>query len=857
MKRKLKRSVSILLAAVMTASIFAGCDAGEKSVIEAKAAPVNYNTNGKYTTKLTVDKAKFTGLEAKDIKVEYSVLDEESYNKAREEASNDEADVDIEPYFSDIEVEVTDVSIDDDKTMTLSFTDEKAAENITSGYSVYIENKNIGAAVDVEFTDYTLTPEVEYVLASDEDIRLTLTLDDGEFAEGVSEDNITLSGSFENMSIESLSSAGKNLTMQLTGKLAIHESSGVYINGVVEVDKDGIVNAYTSTKATVPVQTETARFVSEKMAVNSSAVTVPLTLIDVTDIDSLTKDSFSFEKGVKVINCKKDSDTQVTLTMTVDGAKDKNSAAALLDGQTVKIGDDYEFTASLVSAEFYPVFDYVEEDGDKLKITLELYANCGTFVDKLEKDMFSFGSDFENASVVSIERTGDTTAELIISVPSNGQTSETLDMDGEVIIAAGSLINCWGDATDSETAYLRNYSQENMGKDLNATDIDTIKNIVGGFGNTTFGTISGIASGASTGFTVVKTLLEMTGVIQSEHAQVMAKLEEISNQIKQVQDTLDKHTQMLQDLQASVYNTNLSSFDTNVSMLNTYCDYIAGYFSDANVAKLGVTQPSANASEAEWTAYNENLIAAMEKAEKDGNKNFKGFTQKYETLEKYYVLVATEVAKTNNQNPLYLFDQLCTLTYNFDTSAYTARTAYRMNLQYSLERSLSYILLYYNFGANPKNSQCKVNNTLYTSAKAQIDNRTVDAKPGQRWVYCYSLSTTTQSMTFNSSTASYAFPYYNRNFTDSEKAEFVRRMQGRPLYKEIMDLAGIQVSGQGSVGIAFSCEKHNDGSWYWAKCRHYTNYYSDIIRWDKSAIEKYHSYSEDGNCEYGTYKLWS
>lgn len=857
MKRKLKRSVSILLATVMTTSIFAGCDIGEKNVIEAKAASVNYNTDGKYTTKLTVENAKFTGLTADDIKVVYSVLDEEGYNKALEEASNDETDVDIEPYFSDIEVEVTDISVDDDKTMTLSFTDEEAAENITSGYSVYIENKNIGAAVEVEFTDYALTPEVEYVLASDEDIRMSMVLDDGEFAEDISEDNITLSGSFENMSIESLSSAGKNLTIQLTGKLEIHESSGVYLDGIVDVDKDGIVNAYTSTRAFVPVQTETARFVSKEITVNNSTVTVPLVLIDVVDIDSLTKDSFSFESGVTVTDCKKDSNTQVTLTMTVDGAKDKNSAAEIFDGQTVKIGDDYEFTASFVSAEFYPVFDYVEEDGDKLKITLELYANSGTFADKLQNDMFSFGYDFEKASVVSVERTGDTTAELIISVPANGQTSETLDMDGEVISAAGSLINSWGDATDSESNNLRNYSQENMGKDLSATDINSIKNIVGGFGNTTFGTISGIASGASTGFTVVKTLLEMTGVIQSEHAQVMAKLDEISNQVKQVQDTLDKHTQMLQNLQASVYNTNLSSFDTNVSMLNTYCDYISGYFNDANVAKLGVTQPSANASEAEWTAYNENLIAAMEKAEKDGNKNFKGFTQKYETLEKYYVLVATEVAKINNQNPLYLFDQLCTLTYNFDTSAYTARTAYRVNLQYSLERALSYILLYYNFGANLKNSQCKVTNTLFTSAKAQIDNRTVDAKPGQRWVYSYSLSTPTQSMTFNSSKASYAFPYYNRNFTDAEKSEFVRRMQGRPLYQEIKDMAGIQVSGQGSVGIAFSCEKHNDGSWYWAKCRHYTNYYSDIIRWDKSKIEKYHSYSEDGKWEYGTYKLWS
>lgn len=856
---------------------------------EAKADSVNYNTDGKYTTELTVEKAKFTGLTSDDIKVVYSVLDEEGFNKAFEEASNDEAKVDIEQYYSDIEAKVTDVSVNGDTSMSLSFTDEKAAENVTNYYSVYIDSKNIEAEVEVEFTDYTLTPEVEYVLVSDENIRLTLTLDDGKFAENVSKDNISLSGSFEDMKIESLSSAGKNITMQLTGKLAFHESSGAYLDGVVDIDKDGIVNAYTSTKATVPVQAETARFVSEKINVSGSTVTVPLVLIDVTDIDSLTKDSFSFEKGVKVTDCKKDSDTQVTLTMTVDGAKDKNSAAKILNGQTVKIGDDYEFTASFVSAEFYPVFDYVEEDGDNLKITLELYSNSGTFADKLENDMFSFGYDFEKASVVSVERTGDTTAELIISVPSNGQTSETLNMDGEVIIAAGSLINKWGDATNSESAYKRDYSQENMGKDLSDTDIDSIKKIVGGFGNTKFGTISGIASGASTGFTVVKTLLEMTGVIQSEHAQVMAKLDEISNQIKQVQNTLDKHTTMLQNLQASVYNSSLSSFDTNVSQLNTYCDYISGYFNDANVEKLGVTQPNVNASGAKWTEYNDKLIAAMEKAEKDGNKNFKGFTQKYETLERYYVLVATEVAKANNQNPLYIFDQLCTLTYNFDTSAYTARTAYRVNLQYSLERALSYILLYYNFGANPNNSQCKVNNNLYTSALKQINGRAVDAKPGQETVYFYVLNANVSKIaipnfvgarcvlgytdpSYLDNLSECCFLHFNSldNFTDKEANDFVSRMHGRTARQEF-ELAGLEIlprddaasvvlyrgiiyesgyrlaqsKGQSTdpIGIALRARTHKGKS------------YADIIKWDESKITK-DVLTGDGFLFKNAYRCW-
>lgn len=56
-KQILKHCISLFLATVMTASIIYS---GEKSVIESKADSVDYNSDGEYTTKLTVEKAKFT-----------------------------------------------------------------------------------------------------------------------------------------------------------------------------------------------------------------------------------------------------------------------------------------------------------------------------------------------------------------------------------------------------------------------------------------------------------------------------------------------------------------------------------------------------------------------------------------------------------------------------------------------------------------------------------------------------------------------------------------------------------------------------------------------------------------------------
>lgn len=799
------------------------CEDQGKSEIEAKASAVNYNTDGKYTIQLTLEKVDFTGLTADDIKVKYSVFDQEAYNKALQESKDDTANVDMNAYLSDAQAKVTDAD-GDDSTLNLSFVDEKAAENVTNEYTVLIESKNIGALVEVRFTDYTLTPEVEYVLASDKDIQLTLTLDNSEFAENISEDNIQLLGSFSEMKIENLSAAGKNLTLQLTGKLVEHKSSGVYLDGFVDVDKDGIKNAYTVTRATVPVQTETARFESDKMTVDGSTVKVPLTLIDVVDIDTLTKDSFSFESGVEVTDCTKDSDTQVTLTMVVDGAKDKNSAAEILNGQIVKIGNDFELTAKFVSAIFYPVFNYIEKDGENLKITLGLYANSGTFADTLTNDMFSFGYDFKDGSVVSIERTSDTTAELIISVPANGQTEDTFNMNGEVVAASGTLINSWKDAKNSKTEYLRNYTQGSMGKNaaagyLTDADIDAIKKVVSEYGNTTFGTIKDVASGAYSAAKAIETLCDMTGIIETE----ADKLKKIYQQVAGLQVDINDIKTTLSHIQEDNYKAKLSDFDTDVAMLITYTDYIAGYFKDIK-AQLP-DPPADDASDDDWKEYNSTLAKALSAA---GGQDY---SNKLANLQEYYAKVVADLLKADTQNPLYIFDDLCTYTYNFDSSSHPERVAYRVHIDYVLKRALSHILVAFENGNNPNYvSQCDKNKELYTTALTEINNHAV-AGLSSNSAYFYILAASTfyqdpvkADYSFD---ADYADPYYRRNFSSSEIDTFVTRMNGRTLRQE-MEKAGFKVDDKTTVGCSFNWYHKSEGSIF----KKYTNYYADIIKWD-------------------------
>lgn len=907
MKTKKLRILSLILCLCMLTTLFAGCsnkgdneeknaegtttsdsDSDDENVV-GTATAVSYNAEGKFTTTLTMTGAKFSeGLTAEDVSVGYGDTEIDL-----EQVSNlDELD-DASAYEAKIiEATIESVVRKDDETLEITYTDTQVKEKAPIYYGISVaENKTgldkeVSANIEVQYPEDILQPNVDFVLASDKDIRLTLELKEGGYAENVTEEDIKIGGSFENLTIGSLSSAGKNLTMQLTGDLSIHESSGVYLDGTVTVNKNAIVDAAVGAQVSIPVRTELVRFVSEEISADGGTVTVPLTLIGVTDIDSLDKDSIKFEDNVTVTDLKKDDETRVTLTLDVTGASDNNSAAAILDGQTVTIGDEYSFTAAFSPAGFYPVFDYAEEDGDNLTTTLELYANSGTFAESLDASQVSLDEDFAEGKVISLERLSDSTAELIISVPSGGQTAEDLDMDGEVTLAAGTLINAWGDASSDESTYSRNYSQESMGRDLSDTDISAIKEIVGGFGNTTFGTISSIASGASTGYTVVKTILEMTGVIKSEHQQVMDELASISGQISEVQDTLNQHTLLLKELAEFQTMQSLREFNTKLFELETYCNRVKNYYanagSDSFQSSLAVQKPAELTAEEEkdsekvavyneaYEEYRQCLIKAMEEADARGDGKFKGFKNNIEQLDEKFIEVAS-LLKVNQNNPIDIFDQSCTYIYNFDTSAYAIREAYRSDLTLTLSNAVDYIILYY----SPENPTSKEASTRYVDASKQIDSRPVNRRTDDK-VYFYvkgvTIYTGEKAETYeeykglyewgkkkpsnssknaielvgaggkfsvdndkiyihdSSSCAGAAMmkaydPSTYMNFSNNEYTMFCNRMKNRGVdtLKKEFESAGINIPS-GTVGMAVS-------TWWDRGC-----FYAYYIAWDKNSV---------------------
>ena len=502
MKKKIeiKRITALALAAVISVQIFSGCsssgnnsDDGEEDKVPIKAASVAFSENGDYKTTVTSSEIDLSDLKAEDISITYDFIDDDAYNKSVENAEKEyeekllalaeekdeigEEDIPkmetvrLGDYMGERNAKVNNVKAEKDK-LELSFSDPSASQNLTGYYNLYLKGKkyndaDVVADIGIDYKDYELTPNIKSVLSNAEETRLTLTLNDGSFADKVTKDDITLSGSFEDMRIDSMSCSGKNLTLQLVGKPIKPYGLTTYVDGCVTVAPRAVKGAGSELKAYVPIKLIGKSLDASTIKANGGSITAELELIGTAmPLEDLKPDDFKFEKDVTVTGVKKVGDTRVELTMTVNGAKDASSAAAVINNQKLKISDSEEITVSAAEAYFYPVFDGIEESGDKLKFTIIAYANNGTFAQDIKPEQITLDDGFKKGSVDVVERQNATTAKIILSIPANGQNSESLNVDGKISLKAGTMLSQWGEPTTEDFSYTRNYSQESLGREF-------------------------------------------------------------------------------------------------------------------------------------------------------------------------------------------------------------------------------------------------------------------------------------------------------------------------------------------------------------------------------------------------------
>lgn len=712
--RNMKRVISLLLAVVLAVGTFAGCGQSSRDEPPITATAVKFSKSGQYTTTVSSEKVDLSGMTAGNVEVRYSdptVAFTEEYPVyeaeapiAEETATANEATTASEAENTSYQAlypltaRVDSVNANDKGGYDITFTDENAAEYATGNYMITFDATEEIADVKVDFPEITLTPDLDFVTPSQNDIKLTLTIEGSEFEDDISIKDISLGDSFDKMDREIISSSANNLTLHLKGTV-LKNAAGAYQWGTVSVKPSAIKDGYANVSAKTNIQLDTVYFDTAALKYENGKITADLKVYGVADVDALTKDNVKID-GVTTDAVEKVDDNTVKITFSADKINSVNDFSDLVSGKDFTVGD-YANQLGLSQAGIYPVFDYVEEDGDHLTLTLIIYASGGTFDKGLKADAFSFADDFEGAKAESVKVDDETTATLIITVPANGANAENVNFNGTVTLAAGSLTNEWGEKTSVGSSNTRKYSNESMGREisLNGDTLLEIQKYTRGL-NTVFGSVCYYGSFASKVYSIGKTILEATGVLQSDQAKLMEQFSILNDKIDGIIKTQAQIMTMLDQVNTNItetandrYRENLNDLKADVELLEDLFWNGAMYMAlekakdDGKLEKMprqdefenykAYLPDVKNMTDDDLEAYNNELMDFLEKECRASNTLFNDFLSAYDDLKKDLGHVADKLAAEDSTNPITRYDTLCAYKYNFDSQCYEFRSAQR------------------------------------------------------------------------------------------------------------------------------------------------------------------------------------
>ena len=823
-----KRLLALLLCVVTCIGLF-GCS-GNQTTKTVSASTVDYRKDGVYTTTVTLDGMSFKkSVDADDVTLTSYATEE--YNLINSIASENAVTTDeTSESAAESSITITSVSRKDGSTLEISFVDTESESNV-SGYFVKLAADSIGEKSDVSVrvsvsTAKRITCDTENVTPDTKTIKLTMTLENDNFSPDVTAENITLAGSFENMTVASVSSAGKNLTVQLTGKIAFNKSSGCYTDGFVYIDKDGFENGYYNTSVCIGVNDVSAAADSTTFAVKDGTASFDIKLYWDTFGENPSASDFTLD-GAAITSFEKKDDTTGTLYFTVDGKSTPNDIADAIFCKSLIIaktalngGYDLDVTVGISQASFYPVFDYAEINSGKCTITLKLYASGGTFASDLSENMISFADDFADAEISSLTRDSDTVATLVLITLSDCASVEDMNLFGTVILAEGSLICDWG-GTSSKKENGRNYTYSEMGKDLSEGDIKIIKGIVGGFGNTAFGTVGSLFSAGVSVLSGIYNALEIVGVIESEKA----KLDKIYNYLVAMRDEINESFENVfekfEEQNIRTLAEQVGNFDLLLGQLETSLDLCEGRIRSTATPFNAKNPPpevsltydkngkctSSEDVRLQWeNYYRDYLIYTRENLNSDSAYT-NNIATIVATLKSIQTMLTPNSLKKNDA--LLNFDTLCAKTYNFDAQSLSLRQNYRTAIQGYLVRAKMLLSAYYlavdpedkdlyaqfnGDGTDENGGDRKVAMDIIDKclsiindnpAELEVNSRNHDTMymyaTGKRFKWgVYTISRTTEPDVFTNYAA-------NLGFENNESAlkEFLKRMQGRTLREEL------------------------------------------------------------------------
>lgn len=766
---RLKKAIAFVLAMTMTVTVLTSCDDKDESssVTESTvssaaesgtdsseapdstaepepteeeedpvtASAVKFLSSGKYTTTVKAEdpSVDLSSLSKDNVEVTYIGLEKGSV-VATPEITEDENGALVVNYDSYADGEritsLDDVKKNDDGSWSVSFTDENAVKYGVSQYYVRLKDQKMTVPVDVDLGEMKVTPDITEVSPAETEIKVTLTLEGGEFADKVEPDMISVSNAFEKMEVESISASGNNMTMLLSGNVITYGKYGAYLVGTVAVAPEAVKDCAISLRANIGIADEFAGFDASTLKVEDGKVTVDFKAEGSVDLDKLTKDNIKID-GITVEKVEKKDDTTAAVTMSAKDIKTGNDFVKLVADKEADFGG-FKTSTNLSQVSFYPVFDYCETDGDNLKMVLKMYAYHGTFDKDIKADAIKLGMEFENGKAESITISEDgSNAECTISVPANGQKEDDFEIYGDIILPVGSMNNNWGEKNPEELSYDRVYSNETIGKaidwskikvklmwdesrrNINLTneELQAIQDWTRGK-NTWYGSIFYWAGSAGSAISAIvsvysgiKSCLEFFGVVKSDHQMVMDELQEIKKMLSQIDKKLDEQRKLLINLEKETYRNSLEQYEIAYSTFLSKMRVVERAYKKGaeDLKRMGITL-SDTATEEESKSYNRTLMNYIfKRSEENGGSdpdfgsfkvNFEKFRDAFNQITGYYM------GGNGLHCPLEKYDKLYALMFNFDTQSYASRFLNRVTLRANLTEAIPLLATRYQFSGS-------------------------------------------------------------------------------------------------------------------------------------------------------------
>lgn len=281
----------------------------------------------------------------------------------------------------------------------------------------------------------------------------------------------------------------------------------------------------------------------------------------------------SGKDGLSVSNVVLDESKATATVKIAVTAADIAAAIEAVKGATLNLADTATDYNEAISVELVPSeasinanVDFIENtSGETYTATVVLMPSNGTLNDLAIGDITVSG-EFTNAQVISVNKTDAGT-----EVKFTFTTAKDIDdatFTGTLSITAGKLTNLWDNASTLVSTDLYFCSEGDRG--------DSLIDLVSGFWDTYGDKIKTYGSGASTALSVGKTILEMTGVIESTNA----KIDKVYNAVVSLQSdvtAIKNELNLVQERLVAMENTvDRTKYDTAAAGWNNFY-YLSDY----------------------------------------------------------------------------------------------------------------------------------------------------------------------------------------------------------------------------------------------------------------------------------------